>query len=171
LEEFLASSVDDEIITYFDISSTATNNFATISSLLEEQPTIDQVNQNLCQQDIQLNDEEVFDWNLQDLNFTANHGANIENVSFANSCENPTQFTIRILPEERLSTKPVDKKTRRSNAERCKDYRSLQKIRKLNLEDELEHQSKRNILLKQKADSLEKTVKRMRALILKKCLH
>jgi len=167
LEEFLASSIDDEINTYPDISSTATNNFATISSLLEEQPTINQVDQNLCQQDIPLNDEEVFDWNLQDLNFTANHGANIENVSFANPCENPTQFTIQILPEEGLSTK----KPRKSNAERCKVYRSLQKIRKLNLEDELDHESKRNILLKQKAETYEKTVKRMRALILKKCLH
>merc|ERR1711915_466226 len=110
-----------------------------------------------------------FDWNLQDLNFTAHKGANSENISFANPCENLTQFSIKILPEEELSTKSVDKKPRKSNAERCKDYRSLQKMRKLNLEDELSHQSKRNILLKQKTENLEKKVKRIRALVLKKC--
>jgi len=38
VEEFLASSVDDEILTYLDISSTTTNKYATISNLLEEQP-------------------------------------------------------------------------------------------------------------------------------------
>jgi len=171
LEEFLSSNVDNEIVTHLGISSsTATNNFATISNLLEEQPTINEVDQNLevYQQDIPPDDEEVFDWNLQDLNFTANHGKNSESTSFANHCENPTQFTIKILPGG-LSTKSVDKKLRKSNAERCKQYRIIQKMRKLNLEDELNHQSKRNILLKQKAKNLEKTVKRMRELVLKKC--
>jgi len=174
LEEFLASSVDNEIVTHLDISSsTATNDFATISNLLEEQPTTNEVDQNkeVYQQDILPNDEEVYNWNLQDINFTANHGGNSENFSCTHTCENLTQFTIKILPEEEASTKSVGKKQRKSNAERCKDYRSLQKMRKLNLEDELSHQSKRNILLKQKTENLEKTVKRMRALVLKKCSH
>jgi len=38
VEEYLASSVEDEILTYLDISSTTTSNYATISNLLEEQP-------------------------------------------------------------------------------------------------------------------------------------
>jgi len=153
LEEFLASSVDNEIVTHLDISSsTATNDFATTSNILEEQPTTNEVDKNkeVYQQDILPNDEEVYNWNLQDMNFTANHGGNSENFSYKHTCEKLTQFSIKILPEEEASTKTVDKKPRKSNAERCKDYRSLQKMKKLNLEDELNHESKRNILLKQK---------------------
>merc|ERR1711915_842331 len=159
---------------YINISSTATNDFATISNLLEEQPTTNKVDKNkeVCQQDILPNYEKVSkNWNLKDINFTANHGGNSENVSCTHTCENLTQFSIKILPEEEASTKTVDKKPRKSNAERYKDYSSLQRMKKLNLEDELNHESKRNILLKQKTENLEKTVKRMRALVLKKCLH
>jgi len=137
---------------------------------LEEQPLANQEAPNfeLYQQDLIQNEKEVFNRYFQDMNFTPNHEKNSD-VSFGNTTgKNLIQFTIKALPEK-LSTKSRGKKPRKSNAERCKHYRSMQKIRKLNLEEELNHESKKNIVLKHRVDSLEKIVKRMKASILKKC--
>jgi len=166
LEEFLAKSVSDENVTCLDISSsTATNNFHEILNFLEDQPLANQEAPN--QQDLIPSEEDVFNSNFQDLTFTPNH-EEISDTSFGNTTgKNLIQFTINALPVE-LSTESGDKKPRKTNAERCKHYRSMQKTKKLNLENELNHESKRNILLKHKADSLEKTVKKMKAFILKK---
>merc|ERR1719309_680104 len=102
------------------------------------------------------------------MNFTSNLAENFD-ISFGNTTgENLIQLTIKALPDK-LSTKSGGKKLRKTNAERCKHYRSMQKIRKLNLEEELNHESKRNIVLKHRVDSLEKIVKRMKVSILKKC--
>jgi len=170
LEEFLAKSENDENVTYLDISSsTATNNFHEISNFLDDQPLANQEapNSKVHQQDLILSEEEVFNRYFQDMNFTPNH-EEISDISFGNTTgENLIQFTINALPVE-LSTESGNKKPRKTNAERCKHYRSMQKTKKLNLENELNHESKRNILLKHKADSLEKTVKKMKAFILKK---
>jgi len=171
LEEFLAESVNDETVTYLDISSSsATNDFHAISNFFEEQLLANQEAPyfEVYKQDLIPNEEEVFNWNFQDINFTPNHERNSD-VSFGNTTgENLIQFTIEAVPDK-LSTKSGGKKPRKSNAERCKHYRSMQKIRKLNLEEELNHESKRNIVLKHRVDSLEKIVKRMKASILKKC--
>jgi len=171
LEEFLAESVNDETVTYRDISSgSATNYFYAISNFLEEQPLANQEAPKfeVYQQELIPHEEEVFNRNFQDMNFTSNLVENSD-ISFGNTTgENLIQFTIKALPDK-LSTKSVGKKPRKSNAERCKHYRSMQKIKKLNLEDELNNESKRNIMLKHRTDSLEKTVKRMKAFILKKC--
>jgi len=171
LEEFLPESLNDEIVTYLDISSSsATNDFHAISNFFEEQPLSNQEAPNfeVYQQDFIPNEEEVFSRNFQDRNFTANREENSD-INFGNTTgENLIKFTIKALPDK-LSTKSVDKKPRKSNAERCKHYRRMQKIKKLNLEDELNNESKRNIMLKHRTDSLEKTVKRMKAFILKKC--
>jgi len=171
LEEFLAESVNDETVTYLDISSSsATNDFHAISNFFEEQLLANQEAPNfeVYQQELIPHEEEVFNRNFQDMNFTSNLAENSD-ISFGNTTgENLIQFTIKALPEK-LSTKSRGKKPRKSNAERCKHYRSMQKIRKLNLEEELNHESKRNIVLKHRVDSLEKIVKRMKASILKKC--
>jgi len=171
LEEFLPESLNDEIVTYLDISSSsATNDFHAISNFLEEQPLSNQEAPTfeVYQQELIPHEEEVFNRNFQDMNFTSNLAENSD-ISFGNTTgENLIQFTIKALPDK-LSTKSGGKKLRKSNAERCKHYRSMQKIRKLNLEEELNHESKRNIVLKHRVDSLEKIVKRMKASILKKC--
>jgi len=112
------------------------------------------------------NDEEILNWISQDLNSVTNYNRKAFINFSAQHNRETIPITLTILPLNDGSNSStigtVSRTTRRSNAERCKAYRMDQKKKKIKMEEELQHEKERNLILRQRADSLEKCLKRLR---------
>merc|ERR1711915_256392 len=109
------------------------------------------------------NDEEMLNWISQDLNsVTNNNNRKVFNTFSAEHNRETIPTTLTILPLTDGSGSSTIGTTRRSNAERCKAYRMDQKKKKIQMEEELQHEKERNLILRQRADSLEKYLKILR---------
>jgi hypothetical protein len=62
---------------------------------------------------------------------------------------------------------PVQKKNKRSNAEKCKEFRERKRENKINLTAELENEMKKNTSLKNKTRRLEDKVAKFKKILLK----
>merc|ERR1711915_15663 len=111
------------------------------------------------------NDDEMLNWISQDLNSVTNNNRAFNNFSAEHNRET-IPITLTILPltdgSNSSTVGTASRATRRSNAERCKAYRMDQKKKKIEIEEELQHEKERNLILRQRADSLEKYLKILR---------
>merc|ERR1712154_263321 len=111
-------------------------------------------------------DEEISNWISQDLNSVTNYNRKAFINFSAQHNRETIPITLTILPltdgSNSSSIGTASRTIRRSNAERCKAYRMDQKKKKIQMEEELQHEKKRNLILRQRVDSLEKFLKRLR---------
>jgi len=111
------------------------------------------------------NDDEILNWISQDLNSVTNNRKAFNNFSAEHNRET-IPITLTILPltdgSDSSTIGTASRTTKRSNAERCKAYRMDQKKKKIQMEEELQHEKERNLILRQRADSLEKYLKILR---------
>merc|ERR1711915_817694 len=111
------------------------------------------------------NEDETLNWISQDLNSVTNNRKSFNNFTAEHNRET-IPITLTILPltdgSDSSTIGTASRTIRRSNAERCKAYRVDQKKKKIQMEEELQHEKERNLILRQGADSLEKYLKILR---------